>query len=81
MKASMKDLNDLLFEQLERLNDDELTGNALDEQLKKSKMISTISMTIARNVDLTLKAAKLEEQEGKLPEAPRMMLGLEAQHV
>jgi hypothetical protein len=61
MKNKMSDLNYILFEQLERINDDELRGDALDEQLKKSKMIAAISSNIIKCGRLQLDASELHE--------------------
>jgi hypothetical protein len=40
MKNTLLDLNNYLFEQIERLNDDELTDDQLDRELKKTDSIS-----------------------------------------
>lgn len=59
MKANLKDLAAVLFEQIERLNDDELTGADLEEQLKKSKAIGATAATIVKIADVTLSAARV----------------------
>lgn len=59
MKANLKDLAAVLFEQIERLNDDELHGDDLEEQLKKSKAIGATAATIVKIADVTLTAAKV----------------------
>ena len=38
-KNKLSDLNNHLFEELERLNDDELTGDALQEEREKIDLI------------------------------------------
>ena len=57
MRNSLADLNDYLFEQIERVNDDSLTGKKLDEQLKKSKAVVEIGKTIVQNANVVLRAA------------------------
>ena len=37
MKNTLSDLNNILFEQLERVNDDSLTKDQLEAQLRKTK--------------------------------------------
>lgn len=51
-------LNNILFEQLERLNDDELKGDDLTEQLRKSEAINKIAGTIITNANTQLNAVK-----------------------
>lgn len=57
MRNSLGDLNDYLFEQIERVNDDGLTGKDLDEQLKKAKAVVEIGKTIVQNANVVLRAA------------------------
>lgn len=57
MRNSLGDLNDYLFEQIERVNDDGLTGKELDEQLKKAKAVVEIGKTIVQNANVVLRAA------------------------
>lgn len=58
MKNKISDLNNYLFEQIERLNDDNLSGDELDEQLKKSKTIIEISKVVIDSGSLALQAKK-----------------------
>lgn len=62
MKANLGDLNNVLFEQIERLNDDDLVGEELENQLKKSQAIGGIAKMIVNNSSLILKAAKYAEE-------------------
>lgn len=75
MKANLGDLNNILFEQVERLNEDDLTGEELDSQLKKSKAIGAIAETIVHNSSLILRAATLD-LDNRLTDnkAPRKLL-------
>lgn len=60
MRNSLNDLNNHLFEQLERLNDDELNNEQLDKEIKRSKAVSDVSKNIVENAKLMLDATKLK---------------------
>lgn len=53
------DLNNHLFEQLERLNDDEMGGEDLKEEIERSRAMANISRVIIDNAKLSLDARKL----------------------
>lgn len=65
VKNTLADLNDHLFEQLERLNDDELTGEKLQEERERAKSMANIAQTIINNGELALKAIKHYDEYGK----------------
>lgn len=60
MENKLTDLNNILFEQIERLNDDDLQGDALKQQIKKSRTIESIAGMIIANANTVLKAEKLK---------------------
>ena len=62
MKNTLVDLNDQLFEQLERLNDVELKGDDLKEEIERSKAVAGISKNIIENSKLALEAEKLKAE-------------------
>lgn len=63
MKNNLKDLNNYLFEELERLNsDDELVGDNLDREIKRAKAISSIGMSIVNNARVVLDAKKYADE-------------------
>ena len=63
MKNSLVDLNNYLFEQLERLNDEDLD---LDEEIVRAKAIGDIAKNIVDNANTILKAKKFKyESLGK----------------
>lgn len=70
MKNKMTDLNNHLFEQLERLNDDELTEQQLDQEIKRAKAMSNIAMNIINNGNLVLKAKQHTDEYGSRDSMP-----------
>ncbi|MCO5477951.1 hypothetical protein NG891_14475 [Enterococcus gallinarum] len=61
-RNTLADLNNHLFEQLERLNDEEIQGKALQEELDRAQSISLISDKIIKNADVQLRAVKLSKE-------------------
>lgn len=62
MKNTLADLNNILFEQLERLNDDELTEEELELQLKKTDSIVKVSEKIIQNGELAFRAIQHKDK-------------------
>ena len=62
MKNTLSDLNNILFEQLERLNDDDLTEDQLELQLKKTDQIVKVSEKIIANGELAFKAIQHKDK-------------------
>ena len=74
MKNTINDLNNILFEQIERINDDELKGETLKEQLKKAEAINRLANTLVQNGVLMLKAMEFKDAIGEVPETtPRFL--------
>lgn len=69
MRNTLGDLSLHLFETLERLNDESLKGEDLQEEMQRAKAISGISSQIISNANLVLKA-KVLSQEANLYEKP-----------
>lgn len=60
MKNTLGDLNNHLFAQLERLSDEELQGESLQEEIERAKSVTTVASQIISNGKLILKAKELE---------------------
>ena len=63
-KNSMTDLTNHLFEQLERLNDEELTDEELARECNRAKAMEGIAKTIIDNRKLALDTAKFLAENG-----------------
>lgn len=72
MKNKLSDLNDHLFAQLERLNDEDLKGEKLEEEIERSKAITGVSKEVVANARLVLDAQKHKAEFG-LREGPKLL--------
>lgn len=73
MKNKLSDLNNHLFEELERLNDESLKGEQLQEERERAKSMASIAQTIINNGELALKAAKHYEEYGNKEGMPEIL--------
>jgi hypothetical protein len=64
MKNTLSDLNNYLFEALERITDDELTPDELDRELNRSEKIVEVAEAVIKNGELALKAIKHADEYG-----------------
>ena len=66
MKNNLSDVNNYLFEQLERLNDDETleSEDNFKKEIQRAKAVSTICSTIVANANLILSAKKYADELG-----------------
>ena len=73
-RNKLTDLNNHLFEQLERLNDDELSAEGLDIEIKRATAMANIGGTIIQNARLALDAQKHQDEYGRreVSETPEM---------
>lgn len=64
MKNTLTDLNNYLFEQLERLNDDSLSDDQLDREIRKTDSIIKVSEKIIQNGELAFKTMQHMDEYG-----------------
>jgi len=70
MKDKLCDLNNHLFCQIERLNNDDLDGVELEDEIKRTFAMASIAEKIIQNANLILRARIAAENipfEQKLP--------------
>ena len=76
MPKQLIDLNNQLFDQLEKLSQSETKGEVLKEEIERSKALCGISDRIIDNANLALKAHEIVNN--KSPNNIPAMLGIEA---
>lgn len=76
MKNKLSDLNNILFESIERLNDDDLSSEELDKEIKKSEAIQKVAKTIIDNASLALQAQKHFDEYGIDRKVEMPLLGM-----
>ena len=74
MKNKLTDLNDHLFAQLERLSDEGMSAEQIDQEVKRAGAMVSVADKITSNADRQLKAAKLFAEHGAsvLPHLPQI---------
>ena len=76
MKNTLSDLNNYLFESLERLMDDDLSEEQMQREITRSHAVTAVAETVIRNGELALNTMKhLNEYrtDGNLAPIPRML--------
>ncbi|SFG10135.1 hypothetical protein [Sporolactobacillus nakayamae] len=76
MRNTLGDLNNHLFAQLERLSDENLTSEELEEEMKRAKSITGVASQIIANGALVLEAKKATEDSFHADsQLPKMLEG------
>lgn len=65
MKNTLTDLNNYLFEELERLQDDSLNDEQLEKEIRRSEAVQKVAKTIIDNGTLALNAKKHLDEYGQ----------------
>ncbi len=76
MKNNLNDLNSYLFESLDRLGNEDLKGDQLQEEIQRAKTITGVASQIIANGQLLLKAVTVKnEYMGKNDHLPALLEG------
>jgi hypothetical protein len=71
MKNTLGDLNNHLFAQLERLSDEDIKGEKLQEEINRAKAVNMVASQIISNGSLVLEAKRMIDDrmdaDAKLP--------------
>ena len=62
MRNKLSDLHNHLFEQMERLNDDDLKGDDFTREVSRTKAMCDVAGQIISNARLVLEAVKAEDE-------------------
>ena len=65
MRNSLADVNNYLFEAIERLNDDDLTDEQLEREIKRTEAVTKVAKTIVDNTNLALNIKKHLDEYGQ----------------
>ncbi|MCB6840954.1 hypothetical protein LIX87_08110 [Weissella viridescens] len=74
MDQNLGMLNSYLFDQMERLNDEEMTDDELKKEVIRSQAMTNVAGKVIDNASLALKAAEFSsEQFGNETEMPKLL--------
>ena len=75
VKNTLGYMNDYLFEQLERLNDTELSGDELKDEIDRAKAMSVVAQAAIKNAQVVLEVCRYKDEIGGTDSVPRMISG------
>lgn len=75
-KTTLNDLNEYLFQELDRLTNEDLSEEDLDKKIKRSEALQKVAKTVIENGALALQAKKYVDEYGKGDGVGVPMLGI-----
>jgi len=74
MKNNLSNLNDYLFEQLDRLTNDDFVGEKLREEIARVEAVVDVSAKIIENANLQVNVCKMAYDAGVDVKMPQLLL-------
>lgn len=74
-RNTLADLNNHLFAQLERLDDEEMSRDDLETEIDRARAITGVAREIIKNNQLVLTAAKIRNESVDKDFIPRTIIG------
>lgn len=68
MGKNLGDLHEILFKQLDRLDNNDLQGEALEQELNRANAVTGVANVIVKNATVALQAAITRSNGGFVPE-------------
>jgi len=75
MQNKLSDLNNYLFAQLERLDDEELDDEALSKEIGRARAITDVAEQIISNGQLQVRVCSIAREAGVTYQIPTLLLG------
>lgn len=75
MSKTLQDLNDYLFEAIESLQNYDMSGEELENEIKRSEAITKVAGTIINNANIQLQAIKHADEYGGRKQMPKILIG------
>lgn len=76
MRNKLTDLNNILFEQLERLQDDDISNEDFEKELQRTSAVTKVSKVIIDTAALSLQALKAVNEIGSDQKVEVPLLGI-----
>ncbi len=61
MKGSLQDLNNFMFQELERLSQNDLTGDELKAEIGRANAMTRVAERVIAGADIVMKALKMKD--------------------
>ena len=72
-KNTLGDLNNHLFAELERLNDESLTAEEIDKEIERAKAVSTVAANVIQTANTVLRVCEFKDKQLGVADLPRML--------
>lgn len=75
-KTTLNDLNEYLFQEMDRLTNEDLSAEDLDKEIKRSDALQRIARTVIDNGSLVLQAKKHLDEYGQGDKVELTLIGV-----